>query len=48
MYPLYRLLEAGWKVDVAAPSRRSVQLVVHDFEASTPTPRNRAAGCQST
>ena len=32
MYPLYRLREAGWEVDVAAPSRRPVQLVVHDFE----------------
>ena len=32
MYPLYRLREAGWEVDVAAPSRRDVQLVVHDFE----------------
>jgi putative intracellular protease/amidase len=25
MYPLYRLREAGWDVDVAAPSRRDVQ-----------------------
>ena len=33
MYPLYRLREIGWEVDVAAPTRRDVQLVVHDFEA---------------
>jgi protease I len=33
MYPLYRLREAGWDVDVAAPTRRDVQLVVHDFDA---------------
>jgi protease I len=32
MYPLYRLREAGWEVDVAALTRRSVQLVVHDFD----------------
>ena len=32
MYPLYRLREARWDVDVAALSRRPVQLVVHDFE----------------
>ena len=32
MYPLYRLMEAGWEVDVAAPSRHDVQLVVHDFD----------------
>jgi deglycase len=32
MYPLYRLREAGWEVDVAAPSRRPGQRVVHDFE----------------
>ncbi|HEX5783069.1 MAG TPA: DJ-1/PfpI family protein [Solirubrobacteraceae bacterium] len=32
MYPLYRLREGGWEVDVAAPTRRPVQLVVHDFE----------------
>jgi deglycase len=32
MYPLYRIREAGWEVDVAAPSRRDVQLVIHDFD----------------
>ena len=32
MYPLYRLREAGWEVDVAALTRRPVQLVVHDFD----------------
>ncbi len=32
MYPLYRLREAGWDVDVAALTRRPVQLVVHDFD----------------
>lgn len=29
---LYRLREAGYEVDVAAPSRRTMTLVVHDFE----------------
>jgi len=32
MYPLYRIREAGWEVDVAAPTRRAVQMTVHDFE----------------
>lgn len=32
MYPIYRLQEAGYTVHVAAPSRRKVKLVVHDFE----------------
>jgi protease I len=32
-YLLYRLREAGYAVDVAAPSRKVLQLVVHDFEA---------------
>ena len=32
MYPIFRLREAGYQVDVAAPSRRPVKLVVHDFE----------------
>jgi protease I len=32
MYPLYRIREAGWDVDVAALSRRDVQLVIHDFD----------------
>ncbi len=31
-YLLYRLREAGYGVDVAAPERKSLQLVVHDFE----------------
>jgi protease I len=35
MYPLYRLREAGWVVDVAALSRRDVQLVIHDFDAQS-------------
>ncbi len=32
MYPIYRLREAGYQVDVAAPTRKTVKLVVHDFE----------------
>ena len=32
MYPLYRVREAGWACDVAALSRRDVQLVIHDFD----------------
>lgn len=32
MYPVFRLREAGYQVDVAARTRRPVQLVVHDFE----------------
>jgi protease I len=32
MYPLYRIREAGWEVDVAALSTREVQLVIHDFD----------------
>jgi len=35
MYPLYRLREAGWEVDVAALTRREVQLVVHDFDPNS-------------
>ena len=31
-YVLFRLREAGYAVDVAAPSRKTLQLVVHDFE----------------
>ncbi|HST24612.1 MAG TPA: DJ-1/PfpI family protein [Gaiellaceae bacterium] len=31
-YMLYRLREAGYAVDVAAPQRKRLQLVVHDFE----------------
>lgn len=32
MHPIYRLQEAGYEVHVAAPTRRKVKLVVHDFE----------------
>jgi len=31
-YPLQRFQEEGWQVGVAAPSRKRIQLVVHDFE----------------
>ena len=32
MYPVYRLREAGYTVDVAALTTRPVQLVIHDFD----------------
>ena len=32
MYPLQRMKEEGYGVDVAAPEKRKIQLVVHDFE----------------
>ncbi|MEZ0289588.1 MAG: DJ-1/PfpI family protein [Sulfolobales archaeon] len=31
-YPYFRLREEGWDVDVAAPSKKSLRTVVHDFE----------------
>jgi protease I len=31
MYPYQRLLEAGYEVDVAAPTKKKLQFVVHDF-----------------
>jgi protease I len=30
-YPYQRLLEAGYEVDIAAPHRKKLQFVVHDF-----------------
>src|SRR3954465_15921831 len=32
LYPIYRLREAGYQADVAALTRRDVQLVIHDFD----------------
>ena len=32
LYPKYRLEEEGWAVDLAAPARRPIRTVVHDFE----------------
>jgi len=32
MYPYQRLLEAGYEVQIAAPSKKKLQFVVHDFE----------------
>ncbi|MFH1743430.1 MAG: DJ-1/PfpI family protein [bacterium] len=32
MYPYQRLLEAGYTVHIAAPSKKVIQTVVHDFE----------------
>jgi putative intracellular protease/amidase len=49
MYPIYRLREAGYIADVAALTRRDVQLVIHASTPSrTPTPRSTAASCRST
>ncbi len=31
-YPKHRLEEEGWRVDVAALEKRTIQTVVHDFE----------------
>lgn len=31
MYPYQRLVEEGYKVDIAAPSKKRLQFVVHDF-----------------
>jgi protease I len=32
LYAYHRVLEEGWKADVAAPSKRRLHLVMHDFE----------------
>ena len=32
MYPYQRLREEGYDVDIAAPSRKTLRFVVHDFE----------------
>ena len=31
MYPYQRLLEEGYDVDIAGPSKKKLQFVVHDF-----------------
>ena len=31
MYPYQRLIEEGYEVDIAAPAKRRLQFVVHDF-----------------
>src|SRR5213080_2240304 len=31
MYPYQRLTEEGYEVDIAAPSKKKLQFVVHDF-----------------
>lgn len=37
LYALHRFAEEGWETTVAAPSRRRLHLVVHDFEAGWDT-----------
>jgi len=32
MYPYQRLLEEGYEVDIAAPNKKKLRFVVHDFE----------------
>ena len=41
-YILYRLREQGYAVDVAAPSRRTMRTVVHDFEPDSDGVRREA------
>jgi protease I len=36
-YMLYRFREAGYAVDIAAPQKKRLQLVVHDFEPGADT-----------
>jgi putative intracellular protease/amidase len=31
MYPYQRLIEEGYQVDIAAPSAKKLQFVIHDF-----------------
>jgi protease I len=32
MYPYQRLLEEGYEVNIAAPAKKKLRFVVHDFE----------------
>ena len=36
-YPYWRLIEEGWEVDVAAPKKKPLYTVVHDFEEGVET-----------
>ncbi|MDG3006982.1 DJ-1/PfpI family protein [Paludisphaera mucosa] len=42
LYPKYRLEEEGWTVDLAAPEKRQIQTVVHDFEPGFDTYTEKA------
>jgi protease I len=42
LYGVHRFREEGWKVAVAAPSRRRLHLVMHDFEPGWDTYVERA------
>ncbi|HSX98369.1 MAG TPA: DJ-1/PfpI family protein, partial [Streptomyces sp.] len=37
LYPYQRLREEGYEVHIAAPSRKQLRFVVHDFEAGYDT-----------
>jgi protease I len=43
MYPYQRLQEEGYEVSIAAPSKKKLHFVVHDFEGRVTTiiPRSR-------
>jgi protease I len=41
-YPLHRLQEEGWEVTVASPTKKTLQLVVHDFEPGFETYTEKA------
>ncbi|MEM1685689.1 MAG: DJ-1/PfpI family protein [Acidilobaceae archaeon] len=41
-YPYFRLKEEGWHVDVAAPTRKPLRTVVHDFEEGWETYTEKA------
>ena len=43
MYPYQRLKEEGYEVHIAAPSKKKLRFVVHDFEQGTiPTQKSLA------
>jgi protease I len=42
MYPYQRLLEEGYEVDIAAPSKKKLRFVVHDFEEGYDTYTEKA------
>ncbi len=45
MYPYQRLLEEGYEVDIAAPTKKKLQFVVHDFEDGFDTYTEKPGYC---
>jgi protease I len=47
-YPYYRCLEQGYETDIAAPTKKKIHTVVHDFEDWETYTKKKGYGLEAT